>query len=178
MQDAAIVSRFQRARDLDRLADRFRRRNRTAQWLAVDELEDEIARPDVVQLADMRMVQRRDRPRFMFESAEAIRVMGHWRGENFDGDVAIKTRIAGAVDFAHPARAEQGHDLIRSEPRAGCKSQLAWIIRAGSTRITPVPPQCELIRQRRALSPQPINGERIARSICTFMTCGTKGGHG
>ena len=106
VQDAAIVSRFQRARDLDRLSDRFGRRDRTAQWLAVDVLEHEIARPDVVQLADVRMVQRRDRPRFMFESAQAIRVMGHWRGENFDGDVAIETRIAGAVDFAHPARAE------------------------------------------------------------------------
>ena len=75
VQDAAIVSRFQRARDLDRQPDRFGRRDRTAQRLAVDVLEHEIARPDVVQLADVRMVQGRDRPRFVFESAQAIRVM-------------------------------------------------------------------------------------------------------
>ena len=106
VQDAAIVSRFQCARDLDRLADRFVRRDRTAQWHAVDVLEHEIARPDVVQLTDVRMVQGRDRPRFVFESAQAIRVMGHRRGENLDGDVAIEPRVAGAVDLAHPARAE------------------------------------------------------------------------
>jgi hypothetical protein len=40
------------------------------------------------------MVQGRDRPRFMLESAQAIRVMGHGRGENFDRDVAIEARIA------------------------------------------------------------------------------------
>ena len=106
MQHAAIVSRFHRARDLDRLTDRFGRRNRTTQRLAVDVFEHEIAWPDVVQLADVRMVQGRDRTRFVFESAQAIRVIGHRRGENLDGDVAIETRIAGAVDFAHPASAE------------------------------------------------------------------------
>ena len=123
VQDAAIVSRFQRARDLDRLADCFWRRDRTAQWLAVDVLEHEIAWADVVQLADVRMVQGRDRPRFMFESAQAIRVMGHWRGENFDGDVAIEARIAGSVDLAHPARAKERDDFVRAEPRAGSQGQ-------------------------------------------------------
>jgi hypothetical protein len=52
------------------------------------------------------MVQGRDRPRFVFESAQAIRVIGYWRRENLDGDVAIETRIAGAVDFSHPASTE------------------------------------------------------------------------
>ena len=100
------MSRCQRPRDLDCLSDRFGRRDGTAQRLAVDVLQHEIAWPDVVQLADVRMVQRRDRPRFVFESAQPIRVIGDWRRENLDGDVAIETRIAGAVDFAHPARTE------------------------------------------------------------------------
>ena len=73
------------------------------------------------------MVQRRDRPRFMFESAQAIRVIGHRRGENLDGDVAIETRIAGAVDFAHPARPEQRDDFVRAEPRTGSESQVAGL---------------------------------------------------
>jgi hypothetical protein len=42
----------------------------------------------------------------MVESAQAIRVMGHGRGEYFDRNVAIETRIASTVNFAHPARAE------------------------------------------------------------------------
>jgi hypothetical protein len=82
------------------------------------------------------MVQRRDRPRFMFESAQAIRIMGHGRGENFDRDIAIETRIAGAVDFAHPAPAEQDYDLIRSESRAGRKGQLGWIIRGAAAPLS------------------------------------------
>ena len=69
------MRRFQRVRDLNRLADSFRCRDRTAWWLAMDVLEHEIARPDVVQLTDVRMVQRGDRPRFMFESAQPIRVI-------------------------------------------------------------------------------------------------------
>src|SRR5678815_1953558 len=72
VQDASIVSSFQRARDLDRLADRLGRLDRTAQRRAGDVLEHEIARPDVVQLADVWMVQRRNRPRFVFESTQAI----------------------------------------------------------------------------------------------------------
>ena len=69
------------------------------------------------------MIQGRDRPRFMFESAQAIRVMGHRRRENFDGDVTIETRIATAVDFAHPASAEQRDDFVRAEARTGRDSQ-------------------------------------------------------
>jgi hypothetical protein len=100
------VSRFQRARDLDRLSNGFAGRDWTAQRLAVDVLEHEIAWPDVVQLADVRMVQGRDRARFVFESTQPIRVMGHRRRENLNGDCAIKPRVAGFVDLAHPARAK------------------------------------------------------------------------
>jgi hypothetical protein len=69
------------------------------------------------------MVQGRDRPRFIFESAQTIRVIGHRRWENFDGDVTIETRIAAAVDFAHPARAEQRDDFVRAKARTGRQSQ-------------------------------------------------------
>jgi hypothetical protein len=43
--------------------------------------------------------------------------------EHFDGDVAIEARIAGAVDFAHPAPAEQRNDFVRPEARTGRQSQ-------------------------------------------------------
>ena len=130
VQDAAIVSGFQCARDLDRLADRFGCRDRTAQRRAVDVLEHEIARPDVVQLADVRMVKGRDRPRFVFESTQAIRVIGHRRGENLHGDCAIKPRVAGFVDLAHPARAKERDDFVRAQPPAGSQSQFVGIIKA------------------------------------------------
>jgi len=81
------------------------------------------------------MVQGRDRPRFMFESAQAIRVVCHRGREHFDGDVTIETRIAAAVDFTHPARPEQRDDFVRAEARTGRESQgFSVIIRAGSTR--------------------------------------------
>ena len=127
MQDASIVSGLQCARDLDSLADRFGLRDRTVQRHAVDVLEHEIAWPDVVQLTDVRMVQGRDRPRFVFESPQAIRVIGDRRREHLDGDRAIEPRVAGFVDLAHPACAKERDDFVRAEPRAGGQGQLAGL---------------------------------------------------
>ena len=130
VQDPSIVSGLQCARDLDRLADRFGLRDRTAQRHAVDVLEHEIARPDVVQLTDVRMVQGRDGPRFVFESTQAIRVIGDRRREHLDGDCAIEPRVAGFVDLTHPAGAKERDDFVRAEPRAGSQGQFAGIIKA------------------------------------------------
>jgi hypothetical protein len=71
-----------------------------AQRRAVDVLEHEIARADVVQLTDVGMVQRRDRPCLVLETTQTIRVIGHCGGENLEGDGAIKPGVEGFVDLA------------------------------------------------------------------------------
>ena len=37
-------------------------------------------------------------------------------GRTFSGDVAVEAGVAGAVDLAHPARAEGREDLVRTQP--------------------------------------------------------------
>ncbi len=61
---------------------------RAAQWLALDVLYDQVIRTDVVQRADVRMIQRRNGPSF---ALEALAVRGF---EDLDGDDAVEARIA------------------------------------------------------------------------------------
>ena len=38
-------------------------------------------------------------------------------GKDLQRDIATETRIARAVDLPHPARADEGEDLVHAEPR-------------------------------------------------------------
>jgi hypothetical protein len=57
------------------------------------------------------VVEAGDGPRF------ALETLGESPLAYLDGNGAIKTRVAGLVDFAHPSSAKQGNDFIRSQPR-------------------------------------------------------------
>ena len=67
MQDAARVRFFERRGDLNRQTDRVVRGQRALERLALDVLEHQVVRPDVVDLADVRMIERGDRARFLLE---------------------------------------------------------------------------------------------------------------
>ena len=73
----------------------------------IDVFEHEVARTEVVQLTDVAVVQCRNRPRFLFESTQAIGVSAEWLRKDFDRDVTRETRIAGAVDLAHATSTER-----------------------------------------------------------------------
>lgn len=85
---------------------------------------------NVVEDADVRVLERRDGAGFAFEALEDVLAPGDVRGENFEGDRAVQARVAGLVDFAHATRAERGEDFVRSEPRAR--------VRGISPRIIPL----------------------------------------
>jgi hypothetical protein len=75
---------------------------------------------DVVECADVRMRDARDRPRFLPEALDPAARRGHELArQDLDGDDSIQSRIAGPVDFAHPPRAERGQDLEGAEAGAG-----------------------------------------------------------
>ena len=44
-----------------------------------------------------------------------VGIVGEGPGENFDGGVAVELGVAGAVDFAHAARAQGREDLVVAE---------------------------------------------------------------
>ena len=124
MDDAAAVSLLERTGDLRAVSNDVGDWQRTARepignGFALDQLHDQIVgvilMSDVVQRADMRMVELRDHFRFTLEARSALRVCGERSGKNLDRYVAVKTRVTRAVDLPHPARAYAREDLVRTE---------------------------------------------------------------
>ena len=72
VQDAVLVRSLQRAGNLDRDADRVCWRERPPHRLTFEVLQHEIVRPDVVHLANVGMVERRDCPRLALESLPVL----------------------------------------------------------------------------------------------------------
>jgi len=74
---------------------------------------------DVVDAADVRMVQSRDGARLALETGSQIGIAGDLGRQDLDRDRPIEPRVACAVDFTHPARADQRDDVVRAETAAG-----------------------------------------------------------
>ena len=51
----------------------------------------------------------------------ALKALAKLLRGDFDGHVAIQSRIVRAIHFAHPAGAERREDFVWPEFRAGCK---------------------------------------------------------
>src|SRR5262245_33047601 len=73
---------------------------------------------DVVESADVRMIELRDRPRFAVEAFAEERIGCERLRKNLDGDDAVQAGIAGAIHLAHAAGSQCGLDLVRAEPAA------------------------------------------------------------
>ena len=125
VDDAAAVRRGQAAGDLLRVRQGLAQRQRAAaeraaQRLAVEQLGDDVGPPvggaDVVDRDDVRVVERGGGARFQLEAVEALRIGREARRQHLDGDVAAEARIAGPIDLAHAAGAEQRDDLVGPEP--------------------------------------------------------------
>jgi hypothetical protein len=127
MHDAGAMRSVECRRDLDRDRQPLARRERAllearGQCLALEKLHHEkrhaILLADVVEGADVRVGQLRDRAGLAIEALAELRVGGERGGKHLDRDRAIEARVACFVDFAHPARAKGGKDLVRAEARA------------------------------------------------------------
>ncbi len=73
------------------------------------------------------MIQRREGLRFAGETCEPFGVVHEEIGQDFDRDVAIQLRVAGAIHLAHTAGAQGGEDLVRAEADAGGKGQTHFV---------------------------------------------------
>ena len=73
---------------------------------------------DVIERADVRMIEARDRSRFALEPLRNADSK-HVRRENLDRDRAIEPRVARLVDLAHAARAERREDFVGAEAVPG-----------------------------------------------------------
>jgi hypothetical protein len=73
---------------------------------------------DVVQRADVGMIQAGDGFGLALETLPACRIVGEMRRKNLDGNSAVQARIPRLIDFAHPARAERRDNFVGAELRA------------------------------------------------------------
>ena len=73
------------------------------------------AEVNIVQRANMGMIQARDDARLTFETLAPCGIVCEMLGEDFDRNGAIEARILGFVDLAHPAGAEWRQALVRTE---------------------------------------------------------------
>src|ERR1035437_9273263 len=75
-------------------------------------LHNQIVRPDIVNLADVGMIQRRAGFSFPLEPFAEL------RGGNFDRDEAIQTRVSGPIHFPHATLANFGFHAIGTQLRS------------------------------------------------------------
>src|SRR5215475_3532372 len=90
------------------------------QRLPVDVLDDEIVDAvvvtNVVQRADVRMIQFRDRAGLAAESRTAIGIVHVLIAQYLDRDNAIEPRVTHVVDLTHAAAPERRQNFVRTEP--------------------------------------------------------------
>ena len=124
MDDAVLVRRFERFRDLAGDVQRLRQwqrpgRDPTGERRPIDELEDEIPALvhdfDAVDRADVRMIERGEDLGLALEPRDAFGVACQGIGQRFDRDVPVEPRVARAVDFAHAAGAKRRSDFIGAD---------------------------------------------------------------
>ena len=121
MNDRFLVRGFEPLGNLFRHTERFRNRNRPlrnplGQRRTLDQFHYKIIRPDVVERADVGMVQGSDRLRF------ALEAIGKLPGGNLDRDIAIQPWIARFPYLAHAALADGTDEFVRTEFCAGSRS--------------------------------------------------------
>jgi len=124
MYDASAMRLAERIRDLNPVSESLFHGERAAleslgERLPFEVLHDEeidaVFAPNVVKRADVRVVQRRNRARFAFETLAELGVVGEMSAENFESDDAIEAGVLGFINLAHTAGTDGADDLIGTE---------------------------------------------------------------
>ncbi len=128
VDDLFVVGSGEPARDLHGHVERLAHGHGTGlqpggERLAFEELGDDehlaVVSAGVMNGEDVRVRERGDRLRLAFEARAPFGIAGEACGQDLDGDVTVEPRVVRAVDLAHPAGADGGDDLVRSEGCAG-----------------------------------------------------------
>ena len=109
MRDALLVRGVERIANLRGILQRLIERQRAFQRRALDVLHHQVIRSDIVQLADVGMIQRRDGARL------ALEAFAEFGLGDLDRDDAIQARVVGFVHLTHAARADGREDFVRAE---------------------------------------------------------------
>jgi hypothetical protein len=130
MGDAVAVRRLEGIGNLDRCAKGLGPRQRPCQRLPVDEFHVEIVRADIVQRADVRVVQRSNC------ACLTIEPIAELLPGDLDRHPAIESRVTALPHFAHPSATNRRDDFVGTEPRATFEAQVGRIIYASPCPIS------------------------------------------
>jgi hypothetical protein len=67
----------------------------------------------------IRVIDRAQKARFVFEAIEAIGITSKCGRKNLDRNRTIKPGVAGAIPLAHPTRAQGREDFVGAESGTG-----------------------------------------------------------
>ena len=159
MDDALLVCRFKRVRDLRRDRQGLIDGERSAgdafgQCLAIHQLHDERAHRSALfepmNGRNMRVIERGKDLRFALETGQSLGIRGKGRRKNLQRDVAAKARVACAIHLAHSASTERTGDFVDAdlltsgERHKGRSPQiLSWNPRTMNPEPNPEPPNHE-----------------------------------
>ena len=130
MKNAAAMRFYERCGDLHPQALSVIDSKWPTQRFPFDVLHHQIVRADIVQLANVRVIQSRDEFCFLCESLPVFGV------QSFDRDNAVQSRVSRLPHFSHTPGAEERKNLIRTESAAGAKpGQLSRSLYHSSARV-------------------------------------------
>jgi hypothetical protein len=109
VEDALGVRGRERVGHLQRQREDLVGRHRPLRRRTLQELHDQVVRSDVVQDADVRVVERGDRARLLLEARGLPGV------QRLDGDDAAEARVERAVHLAHSPGADAALDFVGTE---------------------------------------------------------------
>jgi hypothetical protein len=129
MHDAAAVKNVDRVEDFEADIDRFLERHWTAvkmrgERLTVEQLHrDEelpVGLPNLVELADVRMIDARGEPRFTPEALARYLIVRSGGVKDLERDGSLEPFVDGGVHETHSALAERRRDAIMADPLEHC----------------------------------------------------------
>src|SRR6516162_586673 len=88
---------------------------------------------DVMDRADVRVIQRGNRARFTFEAPQPMLILRERSGQDLDRHMASEPGVVREIDLAHSTRAEQRNDFVGTKT-ATCSeghARLFYALRIG-----------------------------------------------
>ena len=163
MHDVLFVRGLETLRDLAGDLDRLGHGDRAAihairQILPLDQLHDQ--EPHLRQIlepvdgCDVRMLQAGEHAGFTMETGDPLRIPAHLAREDLQGDITVELRVTSAIDFAHPAFADELEHLVVGErlsdqdgvPRGRGSSETRLQGRAGQSGMAGSSMECQFRR--------------------------------
>ena len=102
-------------------------RQRLAFQVFQHQVVDATLMADVVERADVGVLEGGDGARLALEALAELAARGEMLRQDLDGDLAVEPRVARAIHLAHAAGADGGKDLVRAEGGPGSD----WHMRTG-----------------------------------------------